>query len=217
MDSWLQRLVVRGPAAEVRAFQRAVASPAKPIYLTPPTACRRQRLSFAKLRSLLPRQQAPRFPADLEEPWDLVVDPVEQFKDGSRQVMFRFQLSRFEPENLIIEASRLYPELCFVVACVAPHADDQSSVLVHQGRSWCWRLPRRRKNAIWKKLVPEETEDNADEVTFALAEADWQMMDEVVDHWRRKMGKLMARVLAKIGVARNGRRPRALGHRRRGS
>ena len=196
-DSWLQRLVVRGPASEVTAFRSAVASPEKPEYWTVKPACRTQRLSFAKLRSLLPRKQARRFDAELEEPWDLSVDPPRRFKDGSLEVTYRFQLGDSEPDDLIIAVSRLYPRLCFVVGCVAPNVDEQSSLLVHKGHSWGWHLSASRKKAIWKKRVPEETKDNSDEVTWGLAEADWQMMDEVVAHWRPKMNTLMARALQK--------------------
>jgi hypothetical protein len=196
-DSWLQRLVVRGPACEVSALQRAVASPEKPEYVTMKPACRTQRLSFAKVIGLLPRQDARSFEDDFEEPWDLVVDPVRRFKDGSREVTYRFQLSGFEPEDLILEVSRLYPRLCFVIGCVAPNVDDQSSQLVHDGRRWQWHLPVRRKNAIWKKVVPEETGYNSDEVGWKLAEADWEMMDEVVAHWQPRMDTLLARVLKK--------------------
>jgi len=205
-DSWLQRLVVCGPASEVAAFQRAVASPVKPEYLTVKPACRTQRLSFAKLSHLLPRRQARRFEAECEEPWDLVVDPGRRLKDGSLEVTYKFQLSAFEPEDMIIQVSRLYPQLCFVIGCVAPSVDAQSSLLAHHGRSWQWRLPVRRKNAIWKKLVPKETEDNSDEVTWGLAEADWQMVDEVVAHWRPRMDTLVARALKKRSPSRKGKR-----------
>src|SRR6266508_1163321 len=53
-DSWLQRLVVRGPAAEVTAFRRAAASREKPEYRTIERECETQKLSFAKLRTLIP-------------------------------------------------------------------------------------------------------------------------------------------------------------------
>ena len=103
--------------------------------MTVRTACRTQRLSFAKLSGLLPPQRARRFVVTLEEPWDLVVDPPEKLTDGLRKVTYGFQLSAFEPEDLIIEVSRLYPRLCFVIGCVAPSVDAQSSLLVHNGRS----------------------------------------------------------------------------------
>ena len=165
--------------------------------------CRRRRLSFAKLIGLLPRRDARRFEAELEEPWDLVVEPARQLKDGSRELTYKFQLSAFEPEDLIIRVSRLYPHLYFIIGCVAPSVDAQSSLLVHNGQSWQWRLPVRRKNAIWNKLAHGKTDDNSDELTWGLAEADWQMIDEVVEHWRLKVDTLMGRALKKGRVARS--------------
>ena len=193
-DSWLQRLVVRGPAAEVTAFRRAVASREKPEYRTIERECATQKLSFAKLRTLIPGRPVRRFDGEVEEPWDLSVDRARRLKDGSLELTYRFQLSAFEPDDLIVEVAKVYPRLCFVIGCVAPNVDEQSSRLVHGGRSWGWRLSSRRKEAIWKQLVPEETDDNNDELLWGEVQADWQMMDEVVAHWRPKMDTLVARV-----------------------
>lgn len=195
-DPWLQNLVVRGPAADVTAFRRAAAGPEKKRGYAAKPRHKTQRLSFARLRGLLPSKQAQRFDPKPEEPWDLACDPREKLKDGSVELTYRFQLARFEPDALIIAVSRLYPRLCFVLGCVAPNVDEQSSRLVHNGRSRMWRLSERHKKALGAK-VPEETEENADEVTWALAETDWAMMDEVVAHWRPQMDRLMARVLGK--------------------
>jgi hypothetical protein len=84
--------------------------------------------------------------------------------------------------------------VCFVIGCVTPSIDEQSSILVHNGRRWQWRLPLRRKDAIWKKLVPEKTQDDSDDVNLGLAEADWQKMDELVSHWQPKMDENSVRV-----------------------
>lgn len=62
---------------------------------------------------------------------------------------------------------------------------------MHRGRVSRWRLPDRIKEAILGDL-PAETEDEDDEVAWDLAEADWAMMDTVVDHWRTKVDKLMS-------------------------
>jgi len=208
-DSWLQRLVVRGPVADVTAFQPAVASREKPEYRTIKRECRTQKLSFVKLRALIPG--APEFDDEVEEPWDLSVGRARRLRDGSLELTYRFQLSAFEPDDLIVEVAKVYPRLCFVLGCVAPTVDEQSSRLVHGGRSWGWRLSSRRKEAIWKQLVPEETDDNTDEVLWGEVQADWQMMDEVVAHWRPKMDTLVARV-RRLGKA--GRRtPHARRHR----
>jgi hypothetical protein len=193
-DSWLQRLVIRGPAPAIARFRAAAVGKAKPQYATMKPVRRTQRLSFQKLRSQLPPKLARRHDADLEEPWDLLVDPARRFKDGSLELTYKFQLSRFEPETLIIDVSRVHSQLCLVLGCVAPHVDDQSSLLVHAGRSWRWRLPARHAEAIRSKLVPEATGDNDDEVFWAEAEADWALMDEVVGHWHPKVEALVARI-----------------------
>ena len=117
---------------------------------------------------------------------------------------YGFQLDTSEPDALIVAISKVFPRLCFVVGCVAPNVDEQSSRLMLNGRSWRWQLSARRKKAIWAK-VPKETEDNADEVTWALAEADWAMMDDVVAHWRPRVDKLTARVLGKAPARRDTR------------
>jgi hypothetical protein len=192
MDSWLQRLVVRGPAPDVAAFRRAAASRSKPAYLTVSPELETQALSFRKLRDALAPQRCGKIDENPEEPWDLVVDPVQRFKDGTTEVTYRFQLSRFECEELIREVSKLYPQLCFVLGCVARANDEQSSRLMQRGRVSRWRLPDRIREAIMGDL-PDETEDEDDEVAWDLAEADWAMMDTVVDHWRSKVDRLISR------------------------
>lgn len=191
MDSWLQRLVVRGPAPDVAAFRRAAASRSKPAYLTVSPQLQTQQLSFKKLRAALAPQHSRRIDQNPEEPWDLVVDRARRFKDGTTEVTYRFQLARFECEELIREVSKLYPQLCFVLGCVAPAGDEQSSQLVYRGRVSRWRLPDRIKEAILGDL-PNETEFEDDEDAWALAEADWAMMDTVVDHWGNRMDQLMS-------------------------
>jgi hypothetical protein len=192
-NSWLQRLTIRGPARAVTAFKDAAVSSAKPQYVTMKPVHRRQRLSFEKLRDALSRVRAERFKGQLEEPWDLVVDPGRRLRDGSLELTYKFQLSEFEIEDLIAEVSRLHPRLCFVVGCVAPDVDEQSSQLIHRGRSWRWRLTTRRREAIRRKFVPEETGDDDEEVFWGEVRADWAFMDEVVTHRRPKIDVLIVR------------------------
>ena len=206
-DSWLQRLVIRGPARAVAAFRAAAAGKAKPEYATMKPVHRTQLLSFEKLREQLPPRLARRHGGDLEEPWDLVVDRARRFKDCSVELTYKFQLAGFEPEDLIVDVSKVHPQLCFVVGCVAPNVDEQSSRLIHAGRSWRWRLPASRAEAIRTRLVPEDTGHNSDELFWALAEADWAMMDEVVAHWQPKVEALVART---VGASRSPRRRRRL-------
>jgi hypothetical protein len=93
----------------------------------------------------------------------------------------------------MIAVSKRYPRLCFVLGTVASSVDQQSSMFIHNGQTRSWDLSNRRKAAILAK-VPHETTDNADEVTQALAEADWAMMDEVIDYWRPKASQVMTKL-----------------------
>jgi hypothetical protein len=192
-DSWLQRLVVRGPKADLSAFCRAVESNARPYYRTVERQLQRQKLSFVRLRSSLPPALRRTLPVPDEEPWDLVVERPRRLKDQTLEVTYKFQLSRYEPELLILAASKIYHQLCFVVACVAPAADQQYSMFTHRGLHSLWNLPSRRKATILRK-VPKETEDNGDDVFLALAEADWEMMDAVTRHWEDAAARVMANV-----------------------
>lgn len=191
MDSWLQRLVVRGPAADAAAFRRAASSRSKPTYLTVDPELRAQKLSFKKLRAMLAPKHTAKIDDDPEEPWDLLVYPALRLNDGTKELTYRFQLAQFDCNVLIREVSKLYSRLCFVLGCVASDHDEQWSLLAHRGRVSRWRLPEQIKQAILGDL-PAETEDEDDEVAWALAEADWAMMDTLVDHWRAKVDKLMS-------------------------
>jgi hypothetical protein len=192
MDSWLQRLVVRGVPADVAAFEKAAASPSKPEYLYQRAQLRTQRLSFVKLRAALPSRLADGID-EPQEPWDLFIEKPKRFRDGSLETTYRFQLSEFEPENLIAAVSGLYPRLTFVLGTVAPDADEQSSLLAHAGKVWRWWISKRLKESICAK-IPEDTEDNGDEVFWQLVEADSKMMDVVIDHWKEKVGRVIAQI-----------------------
>src|SRR5881296_143622 len=129
-DSWLQRLVVRGSAPDVAAFTRAARSGERPRYLTVSRPLRTQKLSFEKLKGVLPPTIAGRVAPEPEEPWDLVVEQC-RLRDGTVEVTYKFQLSEFECEPLIVAVSKLYPRLCFVLGCVASFVDQQSSMFIH--------------------------------------------------------------------------------------
>ena len=171
---------------------------------------RNQRLSFEALKALLPIRVARRAAPEPEEPWDLVVEQ-RRLKDGTVEVTYKFQLSEFECEPLMIAVSKCYPRLCFVLGTVASSVDQQSGMFIHNGQARSWDLSNRRKAAILAK-VPQETADNSDEVTQALTEADWAMMDEVVDHWTPKATQVMARLRGRWTADQ--RRSRAVRRRR---
>jgi hypothetical protein len=192
VGSWLQRLVVRGTVADVAAFKKAAASSSKPYYLYQRAQLRTQRLSFVRLRASLPQTLA-REIDDPQEPSDLVIDQPHRFKDGTIELTYRFQLNAFECETLIAAVSTMYPRLTYVLGTIAPNVDEQSSLLAHAGKVWRWRISNRLKEPICAK-IPEETEDNGDEVFSALVEADWEMMDQVVNHWKGKVNKIVSNI-----------------------
>ena len=190
MDMWLQRLVVRGPLAELTRFRKVAESSSKPIYLTTTPEHCTQKLSFVRLATLLPID-APDQRIAPEEPLDLLAERLKRHPDSTVELSYGFQFSRFEPDALIRAVSRRYPRSCFVLGMVAPSADEQCSSFIQNGKARCWCLPESRKAKIVSR-VPEENEDNCDEVDLALAEADWAMMDEVVDHWKPTVDKFMS-------------------------
>ena len=206
MDSWLQRLVVRGPAADVTTFRKAAASPAQPIYMTMAPQLRTQKLSFIKLIAALPEKLASAI-GKPEEPWDLVMDPADTITDGTIELTYKFQLDAFECELLVAAISTVYPRLCFVLGTVEPSGDEQSSLMAHSGKVWRWRVSNRLKNIITAK-IPEETAENEGEVSSALAEADWEMMDAVVEHWKEKVTKISSEVALEATLSPESRRDR---------
>jgi hypothetical protein len=127
-NACLQRLVVRGPAAEVTAFRQAVASRAKPEYMTIGRACRTQKLSFAKLRTLIPGKPARRIKGDIEEPCDLVVDPARRHTDGSLELTYRFQLSALI-EALTGNPDRAEDVLIYLLLGYSQHTVDRTRVV----------------------------------------------------------------------------------------
>src|SRR5262245_9345383 len=174
MDMWLQRLVVRGPLAELTRFRKVAESSSKPIYLTTTPEHCTQKLSFVRLATLLPID-APDQRIAPEEPLDLLAERLKRHPDSTVELSYGFQLSRVEPDALIRAVSRRYPRSCFVLGMVAPSADEQCSSFIQNGKARGWCLPESRKAKIVSR-VPEENEDNCDEVDLALAEADWAMM-----------------------------------------
>jgi hypothetical protein len=190
VDFYLQRLVVRGRSNEVAAFKEAAASRAKSAYgYWTGKELQTQRLSFLKLYRSLPPALT-RNIGEPQEPWDLWVNRRRRHVDLTISITYGFQLSHSACDKLIIAISKVYPLLCFVLGTVAPNVDEQSSFFAHCGKASRWHLTDTRKNAILERL-PEQTDDNEDEVSCGLDEADWEMMDEVIDHWDEKMREKM--------------------------
>src|SRR5205807_613286 len=89
------------------------------------------------------------------DPWDdSESDPVSapevEARDtrGMLDLVYRFSMERYEPDPLLIRASRLSPQVCFVLGWVAPNAGEQSSRFIHNGDTRLYRLPARREESV---------------------------------------------------------------------
>jgi hypothetical protein len=200
MNTWLQRVVVRGPAKEVIAFSRNAGTRDKAHYVYERAHLRTQRLSFIKLYDSLPVKLARKVSIEkdgMQEPFDLSIEPIRKFRDGTAVVTYRFQLSAMEPENFVTVLSELYASLCFLVGMVDPNTGTAGSILAHRGKASRWQLPVRRIEAIYPS--------NPDADFWDLVECDRKAMDEVLDHWKAK-AKAIAEEMVRTAPSQQGKR-----------
>ena len=210
-NDWINRLTVRGPATDARSFATAATDPriVKRQVARPSRAKRSLGLSFRKLLERLPERVKARLYPEVTEPWELSVDAPVRLEQAMVERTYRFQLTHYEPDTLLIEVSNQYPQLCFVLGWVDPNSDDQASRFIHAGRSSLYRLSLRRKRAL-QVGVPKDGEADDSEIFMADVHADWAMMDAVVCHWDRRSAAVLRRIAQDI--ARLGPQP---GRRRR--
>jgi hypothetical protein len=195
-DSWINRLVVSGRTADIDAFGASVARPGG----RSPTM-----LSFKKLQGQLPRVEWDGL-EEVEEPWDddrgpmAVAAPDRRARQpsGTQDLMYRFSQARYEPDELLIRASRLFPKLCFVLGWVAPSNDERSSRFIHNGHTLVFRLPDQRTEklralAYRRYGLTDEATDDADSL-WADFEGDWALLDAVVKHCSGKVTRTLAAV-----------------------
>lgn len=76
-------------------------------------------------------------------------------------------------------------------------------MLAFDGRVWRWELPEERKSELFHQFGAGEEPSTLD-----LAEADWSMIDEVVDHWEHKLSRLQRAKPSAHGGAKNHRKHR---------
>ena len=195
-DTWINTLVVSGPAAEVAAFRSAVTdSDAKPV----------TSLSFRRLEACLSGEER----ADLDapmEPWndwvadaDSVGPPEEHVRPepGMLGLEYDFSLARYEPDELLIRASRKYQNLCFVLGWVAPSNDEHRSRFIHSGRTQMYDAPDARVDRLRSKayrrngLDYEAAIENGDFDLSADIEGDWAVLRAVVAHWNGKVHRTL--------------------------
>jgi hypothetical protein len=174
-DLSLQTLVVQGVDREVAAFRRVSRANRTSRSEGSP-------LSFRRLMRVLPAGAATDEYLRRGDLFDLVVDPTCKLEHGMAETTYKFQLHRGDLEAFIVEISQIYPQLCFILGTVAPSADQQESCFIHDGQLQSWRLPESQREKLLA-AVPEDTDDNQDQVFWELVQSDWAMMDAVVDHW----------------------------------
>ncbi len=191
-DYWLHKLVAQGPRRDIAKFRRAAAANRTSRSEGSP-------LSFKRLMSALPTGVAMDENLLWIELLDLVVDPTTYLKYDMAEVTYNFQLTKVDFEPLLFEVSCIYPTLCFILGTVASGSGQTESCFVHNGQLQVWRLPDSEYETFLAN-VPEDSDqmanDGDDEVLWALTQADWAMMDAVVDHWAATAEKTRATVAA---------------------
>ena len=69
---------------------------------------------------------------------------------------YDFSLARYERDELLIRASRKYPNLCFVLGWVAPSNDEHRSRFIHNGRTLIYDAPDARVDRLGSKGLPSQ-------------------------------------------------------------
>jgi len=197
-DYWLHWLVVQGPRRDVTAFRRAATA-------NRTSRSKGSRLSFKRLMSILLSSDSIDQNLLWVEPLDLDVGSTRDLQHGMVEVVYSFQLRGAEIEPLLIEVSRHYPRLCFILGTVSPSTDEQESRLIDNGREQLWQLPASQKEkivapviAIMERLeaMNDPSDEDEDESFWASVQADAEMMVAVVDHWDGVAKKQLARIAA---------------------
>lgn len=185
MDSWLQRLMVRGSARSVERFRRAAWVDRRPVYITFSGRLRKQWLSFRRLsRRLLPWER----PRELQDPLDLAVEPKVRWGRWW-ELQFNFQLTRFEPAELLTDVSRGFPDLVFVLGTVAWPMGANEGALIFRGTAERWVLPCREESRIRRRMLKESDDEAVRDML-----ADFEFLETVVHHWDRASERLLKRI-----------------------
>ena len=178
-DPWINRLVVTGPVKNVKVFAKAATGFQSPEFGSRSKKPVKLLLSFTALYNLLPTKAQKRVPEIEDEPADLISERLVTRKNGKAEKIYRFQLSRYEPDLLLRQVSKLFPCLTFILGWVAPNVDEAASKFIRNGTILRYIMSGDRRSDIRVSKYKEWGEDCLD----ADWEADWLMLDEVVEHW----------------------------------
>lgn len=219
-DPSIYRLVVSGREPNVRVFQTAVKdsersslmsawnSERKAIEVRPVSGTS---LSFARLLSQLLEDDQRELDQPVEEPWNdtgdsfsLVVQaPEEEVRHtpGMVNLVYRFMLRSYDPEELLTRSSKLFPNLCFVLGWVNPAWDEQKSAFIHDGYSDMYELPDDLKQSLrdagyLRYGIQSETAAESDDpnLFWAEVEGDWAMLDTAIQYWDSAVDRALSAV-----------------------
>jgi len=185
-DPWINRLVVAGPVEDAKAFAKAATGFEPPEFDSPSDKPVKTPLSFEALYNLLPAKAKRHVPNIEDEPAGLISERLVTRKKGNAEKIYRFELSRYEPDSLLTEVSKLFPPLILLLGWVAPSVDEACSKFIKNGKVRRYRLSADRSGEIRASKYKEWGEDCLD----ADIEADWLMLDEVVKHWDKVLFRL---------------------------
>jgi hypothetical protein len=188
-DTWISRLVVSGPTSDLARFRSSVNNPEA----EPATS-----LSFRRLQTCLSEEDRLGLDQPME-PWDdsapngdCVGAPDEQVRPeaGMLSLEYNFSMARYEPDELLIRASRLlFPRLCLVLGWVAPSNDEHRSRFIHNGQTLIYdasvkQVHRQRSRAYrgYGLSYDDALESDGFDLSADL-EGDWALLKVVVAHW----------------------------------
>ncbi len=61
------------------------------------------------------------------EPMDIVIEGPNEWKEDWIEIKYSFQTKNYIPDDEILEASKQYPELCFILGCCDLNGDGYES------------------------------------------------------------------------------------------
>jgi hypothetical protein len=143
------------------------------------------------------------------EPWDGsftnedCVGPADEHvvaTAGIGSLEYNFSLARYEPDGLLIRASRLFPRLCLVLGWVAPSNDEHRSRFIHNGYTLTFdasesEVHQLRSEAYGRYGIDyDEAIDNDDYDLSADVEGDWALLKLVVEHWDGTVHETLAQL-----------------------
>ena len=159
-DPWINRLLVAGPSQDVKRFSKAAIGSRPPrSWLPSEKKPVKLHLSFKALYKLLPPIAKRSIPMIEDEPDDLISERFVARKNGNGEKNYGFMLTRYEPDLLLTEVSRLFPRLCFTLGWVAQNIDEAASKFIQNGKIKRYSMPDKRRRQIHASKYKEWGEE----------------------------------------------------------